>query len=180
MFETYADVLPLATGELCDFLDCGGGMAPPKTTVPGCPLYSGTASYSPSYLPGYGSMTASATASTSTSWESSTSESSSDGTATETATETGAWSETSETSLANSAVGLTTLTTSTTAIITSAPAVVGTGSVYGGSTAGHNGTITSATPTAIIPISTGAAMEMPRVWMGGAGLLGLGAMVAAL
>jgi len=38
------------TGELCDFLDCGGGMAPPKTTVPGCPLYSGTATYSPSYL----------------------------------------------------------------------------------------------------------------------------------
>jgi hypothetical protein len=38
------------TGELCDFLDCGGGMAPPKTDVPGCPLYSGTATYSPSYL----------------------------------------------------------------------------------------------------------------------------------
>jgi len=42
------------TGELCDFLDCGGGMAPPKTTVPGCVLYSGTATYSPSYLPGWG------------------------------------------------------------------------------------------------------------------------------
>lgn len=38
------------TGEVCDLLDCGGGRAPPKTTVPGCPLYSGTASYSPSYL----------------------------------------------------------------------------------------------------------------------------------
>lgn len=38
------------TGEICDFLDCGGGRAPPKTTVPGCPLYSGTASYSPLYL----------------------------------------------------------------------------------------------------------------------------------
>lgn len=38
------------TGEVCDFLDCGGGRAPPETTVPGCPLYSGTASYSPSYL----------------------------------------------------------------------------------------------------------------------------------
>lgn len=38
------------TGEVCDFLDCGGGRAPPKTTVPGCPLYSGTASYSPLYL----------------------------------------------------------------------------------------------------------------------------------
>jgi hypothetical protein len=42
------------TGELCDFLDCGGGTAPPKTTVPGCLLYSGTATYSPSYLAGYG------------------------------------------------------------------------------------------------------------------------------
>lgn len=41
------------TGELCDMLDCGGGRAPPKTNVPGCPSYSGTASYSPSYLPGY-------------------------------------------------------------------------------------------------------------------------------
>lgn len=38
------------TGELCDLLDCGGGRAPPKTDVPGCPLYSGTATYSPSYL----------------------------------------------------------------------------------------------------------------------------------
>lgn len=29
------------TGAICDALDCGGGRAPPKTTVPGCPLYSG-------------------------------------------------------------------------------------------------------------------------------------------
>jgi hypothetical protein len=29
------------TGEICDLLDCGGGRAPPKTTVPGCPLYNG-------------------------------------------------------------------------------------------------------------------------------------------
>jgi hypothetical protein len=42
------------TGELCDFLDCGGGRAPPKTTVPGCAAYSGTATYSASYLPGWG------------------------------------------------------------------------------------------------------------------------------
>ncbi|TFA98148.1 hypothetical protein CCMA1212_010157 [Trichoderma ghanense] len=38
------------SGELCEFLDCGGGRAPPKTNVPGCPLYSGTETYSPSYL----------------------------------------------------------------------------------------------------------------------------------
>ncbi|KAK5628744.1 hypothetical protein RRF57_004459 [Xylaria bambusicola] len=42
------------TGEICEFLDCGGGRAPPKTTVPGCPSYEGTATYSPSYLPGFG------------------------------------------------------------------------------------------------------------------------------
>lgn len=50
-------------GEICAFLDCGGGMAPPKTDVPGCAAYSGTASYSPSYIPGWGSATATATAS---------------------------------------------------------------------------------------------------------------------
>jgi len=59
------------TGELCAPLDCGGGQAPPKTTVPGCAAYVGTASYQPSYLPGYGPnggstlfLTASAAAST--------------------------------------------------------------------------------------------------------------------
>ncbi|SPJ75832.1 uncharacterized protein FTOL_05563 [Fusarium torulosum] len=38
------------TGELCDFLDCGGGRAPPKTTVPGCPAYEGTETYSPLFI----------------------------------------------------------------------------------------------------------------------------------
>jgi len=42
------------SGELCNFLDCGGGTAPPKTDVPGCPLYSGAAAYTPSFLSGYG------------------------------------------------------------------------------------------------------------------------------
>jgi len=41
------------TGEICSFLDCGGGRAPPKSTVPGCPLYSGTATVTPSFLPGF-------------------------------------------------------------------------------------------------------------------------------
>nr|OQO03077.1 hypothetical protein B0A51_17922 [Rachicladosporium sp. CCFEE 5018] len=45
-----------STGELCEFLDCGGGRAPPKTTVPGCPQYSGTDTYSPSYLAGFGAQ----------------------------------------------------------------------------------------------------------------------------
>ncbi len=42
------------TGEICDFVDCGGGRAPPKTTQPGCPLYTGTATVTPSYLSGWG------------------------------------------------------------------------------------------------------------------------------
>lgn len=46
------------TGELCDSLDCGGGRAPVKSDVPGCPAYTGTETYSPSYLAGYGSATA--------------------------------------------------------------------------------------------------------------------------
>jgi len=41
------------TGEICDFPDCGGGRAPPKTTNPACPNYQGTATYSPSFLPGF-------------------------------------------------------------------------------------------------------------------------------
>jgi hypothetical protein len=57
------------TGEICSPLDCGGGRAPPKTTVPGCAAYSGTATYSPSYIAGYGIATASAKAS---SWASET------------------------------------------------------------------------------------------------------------
>ncbi|KAI0148840.1 hypothetical protein GGR57DRAFT_474440 [Xylariaceae sp. FL1272] len=61
------------SGEICAFLDCGGGMAPPKTTVPGCAAYSGTATYSPSYLPGFGSSTSAPAHATSTSSSSSSS-----------------------------------------------------------------------------------------------------------
>jgi len=45
------------TGEICAPLDCGGGRAPPKTTVPGCAAYSGTETYSPSYLSNWASAT---------------------------------------------------------------------------------------------------------------------------
>ena len=38
------------TGEVCEFLDCGGGRAPPKYDVPGCAAYTGTDTYSPSYI----------------------------------------------------------------------------------------------------------------------------------
>ncbi|KAH0370403.1 hypothetical protein KCU65_g2447, partial [Aureobasidium melanogenum] len=50
---SYAWIVP-GTGELCDFLDCGGGRAPPKTTVQGCPAYVGTETYKPSFLAGFG------------------------------------------------------------------------------------------------------------------------------
>lgn len=40
-------------GELCGGLDCGGGRAPPRTDVPGCPQYKGTELpiTTPQYLP---------------------------------------------------------------------------------------------------------------------------------
>ncbi|KAK2606585.1 hypothetical protein N8I77_005323 [Diaporthe amygdali] len=38
------------TLEICTVPDCGGGRAAPKTGVPGCPLYSGTATAAPSFL----------------------------------------------------------------------------------------------------------------------------------
>ncbi|KAK3991489.1 hypothetical protein QBC44DRAFT_379712 [Cladorrhinum sp. PSN332] len=41
------------TGEICEFLDCGGGRAPPKTNVPGCGNYKGTDTYSPRYWTGF-------------------------------------------------------------------------------------------------------------------------------
>ncbi|KAK3332303.1 hypothetical protein B0T19DRAFT_415269, partial [Cercophora scortea] len=42
------------TGEICSFIDCGGGRAAPKTTVPGCVGYQGTETVTPSYLSGFG------------------------------------------------------------------------------------------------------------------------------
>lgn len=59
-------------GEICSFLDCGGGRAPPKTTVPGCPQYSGTASYTPDFMPGWGAASATPTPSETGKQESST------------------------------------------------------------------------------------------------------------
>ncbi|KAJ4356518.1 uncharacterized protein N0V89_004552 [Didymosphaeria variabile] len=60
-------------GEICSFLDCGGGRAPPKTTVAGCPGYAGSATYSPDYLPGWGSATATASMAASSATEESSS-----------------------------------------------------------------------------------------------------------
>ncbi|KAK5662227.1 hypothetical protein OQA88_8132 [Cercophora sp. LCS_1] len=66
------------TGELCGGLDCGGGRAPPKTDVPGCPLYSGTstratsASYLWCFTPSGASTTASSSVSSTTTGSSTT------------------------------------------------------------------------------------------------------------
>lgn len=51
-------------GQICDPLDCGGGRAPPKTNVPGCPQYKGTlkAPTGVSYLSCFKSIKAGATA----------------------------------------------------------------------------------------------------------------------
>ncbi|KAK0709279.1 hypothetical protein B0T26DRAFT_678724 [Lasiosphaeria miniovina] len=52
------------TGEICSFIDCGGGRAPPKTTVPGCAGYDGTATVTPSFLSGFPRAAATGTATT--------------------------------------------------------------------------------------------------------------------
>lgn len=51
-------------GQICDPLDCGGGRAPPKTDVPGCPQYKGTAirQTGPSYMPCFVKTTSSSAA----------------------------------------------------------------------------------------------------------------------
>ncbi|KAH7369294.1 hypothetical protein B0T11DRAFT_72268 [Plectosphaerella cucumerina] len=36
--------------EICSFIDCGGGRAPPKTDRPGCPLYTGTEAVAVEFL----------------------------------------------------------------------------------------------------------------------------------
>ncbi|KAG9249309.1 hypothetical protein BJ878DRAFT_484811 [Calycina marina] len=38
------------TGEICRILGCGGGLAPNRLNVAGCPGYTGTTSYSPSFF----------------------------------------------------------------------------------------------------------------------------------
>ncbi|KAF8577800.1 hypothetical protein K439DRAFT_1639396 [Ramaria rubella] len=42
-YGNYAETTFMWDGtEQCQLLDCGGGLAPPKTDAPGCPLYTGT------------------------------------------------------------------------------------------------------------------------------------------
>lgn len=185
------------TGELCDFLDCGGGRAPPKTTVPGCPLYSGTATYSPSYLPGYGAMeTGSASSAAPTT---STSDTAYYNTGTETGeptfyaqttgTEITTTSSMSASSSSSSVVETTLITSPATFTPAQTPVVGGgasngtTTTVAGSGSGASNGTVTSGRPSSTSGTAsqqTGAAMETARVWVGSVAMIGLGAVVAAL
>ena len=144
------------TGEICSILDCGGGRAPPKTDVPGCAAYSGTATYEPSFLPGYNAASATGDAASSV------------------ASSVEAQSTAVETvpAISSSADYLSTLPTITSLIVT------GTGSTSVAPSGGNNLTASatlSATGTASVPEGTGAANALA-----GSGLLGLAAGVVGL
>lgn len=145
------------TGEICAFLDCGGGTAPPKTTVPGCPLYSGTASYEPSYLSSYGPNAAVSTAMASSDAAATTMAITSAATVSSSALPGITIIESSGASAVSSAV-------SSFATITTAPGhstvVIGTGSVSAtGSGVGNNLTATATLPSTTSHF-TGAATAL--------------------
>ncbi|KAF2806189.1 uncharacterized protein BDZ99DRAFT_465842 [Mytilinidion resinicola] len=140
------------TGELCAPLDCGGGMAPPKTTVPGCAAYVGTASYVPSYLPGYGPGSAPATVSASSAWATSAVEASATGLAAYTVTpSSGAVAATTETGA------------STFAVITSAASLSITPTV---SVGGNNLTATATGPSTTSQFTGAASAVAVREMLG--------------
>lgn len=176
------------TGELCDFLDCGGGRAPPKYSVPGCPQYTGTASYFPSYLPGYGSMTAAPSATSTTSQASSSSSAAAASYSSSSSAEESASASASSSASASayqsssSAVGTSSMYSSTgshtTTVVSSTPVVGGIGGSNGTTGSGsHGGNGThGASPTPSSIYNSGAE----KVWLGSAALLAFGAVVAAL
>jgi hypothetical protein len=148
------------SGEICSFLDCGGGRAPPKTTVPGCAQYSGTASYTPDYMPGYGPNGASATPTPSSS-----------------PAESSAYLVGS----ASSGYPVVSSSSATLETITSAPVYSSVGPIVTGTGAapGGNGTatFTSGTPSSSNPpAGTGAANAVAV----GQGVLGLAGVIAGL
>jgi hypothetical protein len=147
--NTYTYYVP-GTGEICAFLDCGGGRAPPKTDVPGCPQYAGTASYEPSFLAGYGSSMVMAASSAYSAGEIPTSE----------AVVTSAQTTVVETAPTAGAEVSSTLATITSVV---APLATGTGSAHSGSAVASGGNNVTATATlsrtgsASLPAGTGAA-----------------------
>jgi hypothetical protein len=146
------------TGEICAPLDCGGGRAPPKTTVPGCAAYSGTATYSPSFIAGYGIATAAS------SWKS---EATAIGTWTSEAsalsTETGKWSSTTEKATTTAKATL------STAVAMGTGAITYDTSAVNGTTLAH-----TATPTAAATSSSSSSAPSSEA---GVVRLGRGAML---
>lgn len=126
-------------GEICSFLDCGGGRAPPKTTVPGCPQYEGTATYSPDFLPGWGQ--AGATSAAASSYSASSAASSSSGSS----------------SAASVTTGSTLITSAATLPSVSA---TGTGGLGGTTSVGGNNVTGTAHPSPSVPVGTGAANSL--------------------
>ncbi|KAK4565446.1 hypothetical protein LTR86_004063 [Recurvomyces mirabilis] len=187
------------TGEICAALDCGGGRAPPKTDVPGCPQYSGTGTYSPSYNPawatgtaapgGYGSAsssaasaTATATASTMGSWS-----------AWETDSASSSWdlyttapTSSAVTTAPVSSSASTTSTASTTPVVPVAPVVPSNGTMPSGtgSSPSHagNGTagVTSSKPTATASTNTNGAMGSAQMFVGAMALVGFSVVAMVL
>ncbi|KAI1761948.1 hypothetical protein GGR53DRAFT_448034 [Hypoxylon sp. FL1150] len=166
------------SGEICAFLDCGGGMAPPKTTVPGCAAYSGTATYSPSYLPGYGAEATSAAASSTE--NSSPAETSASVASSTTAAGTGAGT----TSAALSSTGTITAAPSSSSTTTLKTSTTAAGSSSGGSSSSSAGNSTgagsSSSTSGTSSVSQAAAMPTAVV-KGAVGMVvGLAAGVAML
>jgi len=126
------------TGEICSFLDCGGGRAPPKTNQPGCPLYEGTATVTPSYIEGWGPNGKQA-ASTTTAAVTTTAS---------VQTSSSASTESSEVASASeSASGTQTGGTLITAAPTSSPAVSMTTTTSSASSAANSASTSAASPT---------------------------------
>jgi hypothetical protein len=194
------------TGEVCEILDCGGGRAPPKTTVPGCAAYSGTASYSPSYLAGFQASATSAPSTTAEAQSSASEDSSSsssfdwDSLVSQADTSVSSWDLYTTTASSNEAEA-----TSSVAMITSSPAAVSaissipvaaestlvaqttaTGNAHSNGTlssghAGTNGTVGNGTASPSAPINDSGAAGLMSAWVGSASLMaGLAAVVAFL
>jgi len=179
MLSSFARYVP-GTGELCEFLDCGGGRAPPKTTVPGCAQYSGTETYSPSYLAGYGSATASPTASADKSAATSAAASSSTSAASSVTSSSSFDWEAAETDTAMTSFDLyTTLgslgpgvyDTTSRFNVSGTAAATGNGTAPTGATGGKNGTAPGGS-------ATSSSVEAPAATDNGATRAGVGAMLA--
>jgi hypothetical protein len=120
------------SGEICSFLDCGGGRAPPKTTVPGCPGYHGTATVTPDYIEGWGpngkqaastTTVQSTSAAASTTAEALTTTQASETTAASDASETIASSSSSASSPENTSLTASDLTATESMTITTSPSL---------------------------------------------------------